>query len=218
MRKIRSSGRSTDYLDSVCGKRLIFPARTRWLFNFYVIDRLLELEESVHYICRNILDRVNELTTMQWKELKTLRTILEPFELFVRKLEGQNYATLSRVIPAIHQLIKKTSEFQHQLVHFQRLSQQLHQSLLDIFAFIFSPNDGNFQEIYSEAMLFDPKVSRLMDLPDLRHFSDSVHKAFDCLLVPHSHICFNQDRWQCRLLPMQCHFCCYISSVWHSTA
>lgn len=88
---------------------LIAPCRTRWVYHFEVLQRLLEMKDVV----RSLLDEVIidvELSSLDWKKIAALVELLEPISKNVRELEGENYVTISKVIPSLLGLIKKMNQ------------------------------------------------------------------------------------------------------------
>src|SRR6185437_15457167 len=45
------SSKATERLIEICGKKLIMPAKTRWNYHYHMLNRLLELKQSVIQVC-----------------------------------------------------------------------------------------------------------------------------------------------------------------------
>lgn len=120
------------------GIGLIKPVRTRWIYWFYVFDRVLKIKKYVYknyiyttkrlFSCcvdntdtiaidfRQLLEVCEEenidydISTLEWKLLQQLTDLLSPFATAVTRLEGQNYSTLSEVYPALFSLESKLNQ------------------------------------------------------------------------------------------------------------
>jgi hypothetical protein len=100
-------------LFNLTGKRFVRPVRTRWLFAYYMLDRLLELRTHVDFIIENELLDVG-LTPNQWRQAELLCMFLKDFANQVTELEGEKYVTLNRIIPALMDLLEHCKEFEQQ--------------------------------------------------------------------------------------------------------
>lgn len=85
---------------------LLYPPRTRWLYIFYAFDRLLSLKDPVSDLVSNNYPRLGacELSTTEWRKIKSLRDLLDKFAKYTVQLEGEFYVTSSRVIPSLMDL------------------------------------------------------------------------------------------------------------------
>ena len=62
-----------------------------------MVDRLIEVKLAVTTVLLNLSDR-------EWSLAKELRDVLGPFEKVTTVMGGQNYVTMSLIIPLIHGL------------------------------------------------------------------------------------------------------------------
>src|SRR3989337_1575518 len=87
---------------------------TRWNSTFYAYERLLLLKSAIITLKETLLQdknnknqREGELleemlpTTNEWKVIKELTELLNPFEIATRLLSGQQYPTLSLIYPTM---------------------------------------------------------------------------------------------------------------------
>lgn len=82
------------------------PSRTRWAYHYYCLKRLLEMQNTI----RKLLDAVEvdvELSASDWKKIGALCELLEPLAKAVLELQGENYVTISKVIPSLLDLTLK---------------------------------------------------------------------------------------------------------------
>ncbi|CAH1107682.1 unnamed protein product [Psylliodes chrysocephalus] len=80
-------------------KKLLQDVSTRWNSTFYMLERLLEIEEAV----RTTMALLNSntlpiISVEEWQLLNELKIVLEPMEKLTKIMSGQNYTTLSSVI------------------------------------------------------------------------------------------------------------------------
>lgn len=86
-------------------KKLILDVQTRWNSTFYMVERFIIM---VPFITRLIVQDANGPEMLSGKEiadLKQLQILLRPFEFVTKQASGDNYCTLSSVIPMVNILI-----------------------------------------------------------------------------------------------------------------
>lgn len=181
--KLPSRGKATEYFVATFGKKLLQPPRTRWAYHFYVLDRMLELKEGIRHVIDNeIVDDVDNLTPNQWKLVKALRDILELFSVVITKLEGDQYVTLSRVIPFLID-IKLGLLKPEKISALPVLGQKLRSLMDSRFDFIFNSDHVPFEPIYAIATLLDPKVIRTFELEALQKLKQAAITEIERLLI-----------------------------------
>lgn len=79
-------------------KKLIQDVVTRWNSTYYMIDRLLELEDAVKATIALLDTHLETLNAEEWSLLKELRKILNPFESATKAVSGEKYMSGSLVI------------------------------------------------------------------------------------------------------------------------
>ena len=99
VRKINSSTKATETLVALSGKKLIKDCPTRWSSTFLMLNRLLELKEHL----KTVLEQQgwDDLAASEWRKIKGVVHLLQPFAKFTSLLSGDEFTTLSCVIPAI---------------------------------------------------------------------------------------------------------------------
>jgi hypothetical protein len=159
-------------LFNLTGKRLIRPVRTRWLFAYYMLDRLLELRTHVDFIIENELLDVG-LTPNQWRQAELLCMFLKDFANQVTELEGEKYVTLNRIIPALMDLLEHCKEFEQQQ-GFTQIARVVANEMRRRFTYILDPSSEKFQPIYAVATMLDPSVRPLLSLKDYSSLLDAA--------------------------------------------
>ena len=67
-----------------------------------MIERLLEVKESL----KTVLDVLewDNLATSEWKSLENIHKLLKPFAQYTSLISGDEYTTMSCVVPAVMEL------------------------------------------------------------------------------------------------------------------
>lgn len=164
--KLRISGKATEYLITNYKKKLLLPAKTRWAYHFHVVKRLLELKDGIRrLIDEEIVEDVQNLTPVQWRSAKAFQDILEPFSTAITDLEGDQYVTLSRVIPFLVN-IKMSLADPIRTGNLVSFAQKLGRLMDTRFRFIFDFRHVDFEPLYAMATFLDPRLIRTFDGAD----------------------------------------------------
>ena len=99
VRKVNASTKATERLVALCGKKLLKDCPTRWSSTFLTVKRLLDVKDKL----KIVLDKQgwDDLVASEWRTLTHITNLLQPFAKFTNLLSGDEYTTLSCVIPAI---------------------------------------------------------------------------------------------------------------------
>lgn len=109
--KVNKSTKATEKLISLCGKKLIRDCPTRWSSTFLVIERLLLVKTSLSSVLEEF--EWDNLATSEWKYLEAIRALLQPFAQFTSLISGEEFTTLSSVLPAIMDINLHLEEVRH---------------------------------------------------------------------------------------------------------
>ena len=97
--KVNKSSRATEMLVARCGKKLVGSCPTRWSSTYLMIERV----HSVKVSLTRVLDELewDNLAVSEWKVLENILKLLKPFAQYTALSSGEDYTTLSSVIPVI---------------------------------------------------------------------------------------------------------------------
>jgi hypothetical protein len=151
-------------LHQLAGKRLVRPVRTRWIFAYYMMQRLIELRLHVDTIIENEGMDVG-LTPNQWRQAEILCGFLKEFADQVTELEGEKYVTLNHCIPALMKLLEHCKEFEKKQ-GFSQIALSVAAELRRRFRYVLEPMDAKFQPIFALATLLDPAICSLLSLKE----------------------------------------------------
>ena len=102
VKKVNKSTKATELLIQHCGKKLVKDCPTRWSSTFLLINRLLEVRSALSRVLCTL--EWDDLPTSEWKTLENIQTLLQPFAQYTSLISGEEYTTLSAIIPAILEL------------------------------------------------------------------------------------------------------------------
>lgn len=112
--KVNSSTKATERLIGVCGKKLLKECRTRWSFTFLLLQRLIEVREPLTVVLREL--EWDDLAASEWRSLCAIQSLLQPFAEFTDLVRGEEFTTISSVIPTIIELNLHLEEVYHHCV------------------------------------------------------------------------------------------------------
>ena len=100
--KVNKSAKATEMLIAQAGKKLIGSCPTRWSSTYLMVSRLVEVRPHLSYILEELV--WDGLQASEWKLLESIRNLLEPFAEHTALCSGEEYTTISNVIPALMDL------------------------------------------------------------------------------------------------------------------
>lgn len=160
VRKFNTSAKATEKLIAKCGKKLVRDCPTRWSSMYLLIERLLAVRSSLTEVLQEL--EWDDMLTSEWKMLEAIRNFLHPFALFTSLIQGEEYTTISTVIPSVMDLnlhldeMKRNSEV-------SAAATKLQSELKKRFRKYTDPSDTNFEHIFLLATSLDPRYRLLLN-------------------------------------------------------
>ena len=99
VRKVNSSTKATERLITLSGKKLTKDCPIRWSSTFLMANRMLEVKNHLKVVLEE--QGWDDLAASEWKMLQSIVNLLQPFARLSSLLSGDEYTTLSCVVPAI---------------------------------------------------------------------------------------------------------------------
>lgn len=82
--------------------KLILDVKTRWNSVYYMLQRYIELASIVHQILMLNTKAPPTPSAVEMQNIKTLICILKPLEYVTKELSGEQYVTISKIIPMVN--------------------------------------------------------------------------------------------------------------------
>ena len=102
VRKFNKSGKATEKLVNLCGKKLLSTCPTRWNSTFLMISRLLEVRSSLAMVLQEL--NWDDLSNRDWKILENMYELLRPFARYTTLTGAEETTTISMVLPVLLEL------------------------------------------------------------------------------------------------------------------
>ena len=160
VKKVNRSSKATEMLLAQCGKKLVGSCPTRWSSSYLVIERVLAVRVSLTRVLEEL--EWDNLATSEWKTLENILKLLKPFAQYTALSSGEDYSTLSSVIPIIMELnlhledMKKVSELRDVCVTLQSELKHRFRKCTD-------PSDPNHEPLFLIAAMLDPRYKILLN-------------------------------------------------------
>jgi len=142
-------------------KKLILDVATRWNSVFFMIRRFLEMVSFLSPILLNDITAPSMPTAIEMNILRQLLELLQPLEFVTKESSGENYITISKVIPMISCLLKQLAQIQPKFDVLSDIKDVLHAEIVRRFGLIEQVKP------IAIATILDPRFKNL-------HFSDPV--------------------------------------------
>jgi len=115
VRKFNKSGKATEKLVNLCGKKLLSTCPTRWNSTFLMISRLLEVRSSLATVLQEL--NWDDLSNRDWKILENMYELLHPFARYTTLTGAEETTTISRVLPVLLELKCHLEEVRNTYIH-----------------------------------------------------------------------------------------------------
>ena len=100
--RFNTSSVATGKLIEKRNKKLVSDVTTRWSSTYLIIDRLVDLKDTVEEICKDL--KWNGLLNTDWAMLENLGELLQPFAYYTQLMTGSKVPTLPSIFPSILEL------------------------------------------------------------------------------------------------------------------
>ena len=215
IKRVNMSTKATEKLISLSRKKLLKDCPTRWSSTFLVIERLLEVRSSLSTVLNEL--EWDNLPTSDWKHLENIYTLLKPFAQYTSLVSGEDYVTLSSIIPvvtelslhleevcgqlltlkSIHALVKNTLFQMKKNTDMSEAATVLLSNLKQRFRKYTDPGGPYHCPVYLAATCLDPRYKLLLNPTQLNSAKKeilklvskkSVYASTSYLLMPQVHI------------------------------
>jgi hypothetical protein len=92
-------------LKKLSGKKILFPATTRWNSIQITYARIVEIGQSINQIC--LENDFPIISKNDFTMLESILAILTPFKGFTDKLQQDSNPSISLLYPGLHGLVEK---------------------------------------------------------------------------------------------------------------
>ena len=174
VKQVSMSGKVTEALIAETGKKLVSNCVTRWSSAYLVISRLLEVQDKLMIVLVQLQQKITLLQSDEWENLSHIRTLLSKFARYTNVAGGEEYPTLSLVIPTYWELQYHLDEMM-KVPFLENVSTILMKELHRRFNRLIDPTDPDHDPVYMIATLLDVRYKL--------HFTDSqmAHAKKECL-------------------------------------
>ena len=100
--KVNKSVKATEMLKKLSKVKLRGDCPTRWSSTFLLLERLVEVKVHLEKVLKKM--RLDGLQLHQWKVIENVVDLLRPFAEYTDLCGGENYTTISTVIPVLMEL------------------------------------------------------------------------------------------------------------------
>lgn len=139
------------------GKGLMSPSQTRWIYTYYVLQRLIESKSAVEQVIVKFNMNNVAINPLRWNQIEELSLILEPFASAVNELEGDAYSSINKVYPTLVDLSEQMQEKVSIRGVFGKTASVLKKELQERFGYILDSKAENYQPVYLVATFLDPE-------------------------------------------------------------
>jgi len=90
--------------------KLILDVKTRWNSVYYMLDRFIVMANIIGQVLLTDPKSPPMATAGELETIKQLILLLQPLKFVTRELSGENYVTVSKIIPMINRLKEQINE------------------------------------------------------------------------------------------------------------
>ena len=151
---VSKSGKATEALVATAGKKLVSHSMTRWTSAYLVVERLLEVMEPLGLVL--LQNNMTMLQPEEWEALGHVKTLLSKFATYTNVAGGEQYATLSLIVPYYVELRHHLGDMK-KIDAVGKVADILLSELERRFGKLLDSSDKDHDPIYMIATLLDPR-------------------------------------------------------------
>ena len=160
VKKVNKSSKATEMLLSRAHKKLVGNCPTRWSSTYLMIKRLLDMRVPLTSVLEQL--KWDNLATSDWKVLENIHKLLKPFAQYTSLSSGEDYTTISSVIPIIMELNLHLEEMK-KVPELTVVSNLLQSELKRRFRKCTDPGDPDHEPLFLMATMLDPRYKVLLN-------------------------------------------------------
>ncbi|XP_065896068.1 E3 SUMO-protein ligase ZBED1-like [Dysidea avara] len=158
--KFNKSTKATEKLNANAGLKLLGDCPTRWSSTYLLINRFLTVKASVIQVL--VEHSWDSLQNSEWKVLENIQELLQPFAEYTTLCSGEEYTTISSVVPIVVELQYHLEEISTKL-GMATISKRLNNELKSHFDKYVNPSAAGFDVYYLVATFLDPKFTLILN-------------------------------------------------------
>jgi len=102
VKKVNKSCKATEMLVKTAKRKLVSNCPTRWDSTYLMISRLLGVKDHINAVLEEL--GWDGLTTSQWKQLRAIEELLEPFAHQTNVASSEDSTSICMIIPILKEL------------------------------------------------------------------------------------------------------------------
>jgi hypothetical protein len=176
VKSVNHSGKATEALIKEGGKKLVSSCVSRWSTTYLVIHRLLEVKEPLKKVLLEF--NMTMFQPEEWEALESIDRLLSKFATYTNIAGGENYPSLSMVIPSFLELEVHLKGLL-KLPVIGNVSNILLQELYARFSKLLDFQHIDHHPVYVIATLLDPRYKTVLDDNHVNYAKKEFLKMID---------------------------------------
>lgn len=160
IKKVNKSSKATEKLIEYGSVKLVSFCPTRWSSFFLAIDRILSIKVHLEKVLQEM--ELDNLRLSDWKTLQSIHQLLKPFAKYTALIRGENYTTISTVIPVIMEINMHIQEMKKNQ-DLATASNTLEREMKKRFGRYLDVSADDFEPLFLAATFLDPRYKLLLN-------------------------------------------------------